>query len=69
MLNRLPNLGPPAGMPVIAAAFLGQARMLGTVEVGKIADLVVLGADPVASITAIRQIEVVIRDGRVVWRR
>ena len=30
---------------------------------------VVLGADPVASIAAIRQIEVVIRDGRVVWRR
>ena len=52
-----------------AAAFLGQARTLGTLEVGKIADLVVLGADPVASIAAIRQIEVVIRDGRVVWRR
>ena len=52
-----------------AAAFLGQARTLGTLEVGKIADLVVLAADPVASIAAIRQIEVVIRDGRVVWRR
>jgi imidazolonepropionase-like amidohydrolase len=52
-----------------AAAFLGQARTLGTLEVGKTADLVVLGADPLASIAAIRQIEVVIRDGRVVWRR
>ena len=52
-----------------AAAFLGQAQTLGTLEVGKTADLVVLGADPVASIAAIRQIEVVIRDGRVVWRR
>ena len=52
-----------------AAAFLGQARTLGTLEVGKTADLVVLGADPVASIAAIRQIEVVIREGRVVWRR
>ena len=29
-----------------AAAFLGQARTLGTLEVGKTADLVVLGADP-----------------------
>ena len=52
-----------------AAAFLGQARTLGTLEVGKTADLVVLGADPLASIAAIRQIEVVIRDGRVVWTR
>lgn len=52
-----------------AAAFLGQARTLGTLEVGKTADLIVLGADPVASIAAIRQIEVVIRDGRVVWKR
>jgi imidazolonepropionase-like amidohydrolase len=47
-----------------AAAFLRQARMVGTLEVGKTADLSVLGADPVASIAAIRQIEVVIRDGR-----
>ena len=52
-----------------AAAFLGQAGTLGTLEVGKIADLVVLGADPLASIAAIRQVEVVVRDGRVVWRR
>jgi imidazolonepropionase-like amidohydrolase len=29
-----------------AAAFLGQAQTLGTLEVGKTADLVVLGATP-----------------------
>ena len=52
-----------------AAAFLGQAQTLGTLEVGKTADLVVLGADPVASIAAVRQVDLVIRDGRVVWRR
>ena len=52
-----------------AAAFLGQSQTLGTLEVGKRADLVVLGADPIASIAGIRQVEVVIRDGRVVWRR
>ena len=50
-----------------AAAFLGQTRALGTVEVGKAADLVVLGADPARSIGAIRQVDLVIRDGRVVW--
>ena len=43
--------------------------MVGTLEVGKTADLVVLGADPVASIAAVRQVDLVIRDGRVVWRR
>lgn len=52
-----------------AAAFLGQAQVLGTLEVGKAGDLVVLGANPLAAISAIREVEVVIRDGRVVWRR
>lgn len=52
-----------------AAAFLGQAQTLGTVEVGKRADLVVLGADPMTSIRAVRHLEIVVRDGRVVWRR
>ena len=49
--------------------FSARHRRSARLEVGKTADLVVLGADPVASIAAIRQIEVVIRDGRVVWRR
>lgn len=52
-----------------AAAFLGQAQALGTLEVGKTADLVVLGANPLVSISAVREVEVVLRDGRVVWRR
>ena len=51
------------------AAAIGQAQTLGTLEVGKRADLIVLGADPIASIGALHQVEVVIRDGRVVWRR
>jgi imidazolonepropionase-like amidohydrolase len=49
-----------------AAEFLGQAGALGTVEPGKAADLVVLASDPLASITAIRDVELVIRAGRVV---
>jgi imidazolonepropionase-like amidohydrolase len=53
-----------------AAGFLGQAGgALGTVEPGKAADLVVLGRDPLASITATQDIEVVIRAGQVVWRK
>ena len=52
-----------------AAEFLGGAGALGTVEPGKAADLVVLASDPLASITAIRDVELVIRAGRVVWRK
>jgi imidazolonepropionase-like amidohydrolase len=52
-----------------AAEFLGGAAALGTVEPGKAADLVVLASDPLASITAIRDVELVIRAGRVVWRK
>lgn len=52
-----------------AASFLGQAGVLGTVEPGKAADLVVLARDPRGSISATRDIEVVIRAGRLVWRK
>lgn len=51
-----------------AAAFLGQTGTLGTLGVGKIADLVVLGADPSVSLAALRQVRLVGRDGRIVWR-
>ena len=44
-----------------AADFLGQASALGTVEPGKAADLVVLARDPLGSITATRDVEVVSR--------
>jgi imidazolonepropionase-like amidohydrolase len=52
-----------------AAGFLGHAGTLGSVEPGKAADLVVLSRDPLASITATQDIEVVVRGGRVVWRK
>jgi imidazolonepropionase-like amidohydrolase len=53
-----------------AAGFLGQAgQALGTVEPGKAGDLVVLARDPLSSITATQDVEVVIRGGRVVWRK
>ena len=52
-----------------AAEFLGQTGALGTVEPGKAADLVVLARDPLAAITATQEVELVIRAGRVVWRK
>jgi imidazolonepropionase-like amidohydrolase len=53
-----------------SARALGLSEELGTVQVGKFADLIVLdeGADPVANITSLAQVETVIRAGRVVVR-
>lgn len=44
----------------------GMLDELGTLEAGKYADVLVLGADPLENIGNIRALEVVIRDGRVV---
>src|SRR5262249_6484102 len=53
----------------VAAEFLGQEAQLGTLEVGKLADMVILGGDPLADIRQIRQVEVVLRDGLTVWKQ
>lgn len=41
---------------------------LGTIEVGKIADLVMLDADPLADIHNVERIKLVIKDGVVIDR-
>ncbi|MCS6805219.1 MAG: amidohydrolase family protein [Acidobacteriota bacterium] len=50
------------------AAFLGKADELGTIEPGKLADIVVVSADPLEKIDHIRQIDLVIKDGQIVDR-
>jgi enamidase len=45
------------------ARYLRVEDELGTIEVGKIADLVVVNGDPAADITDIRKIELVFKDG------
>ncbi len=50
------------------ARVLGRADTLGSIEVGKLADLVVLDANPLADIRNTQQIRAVIADGRV-YRR
>jgi imidazolonepropionase-like amidohydrolase len=47
-----------------AAELLRMAEQIGTVEPGKLADLVVLDADPLADISATRQVHMVIKAGR-----
>jgi Tol biopolymer transport system component len=49
----------------VAAEALGVDDQLGTVEVGKIADLVILGGDPSEDIKNLRKTEMVIVNGRL----
>jgi imidazolonepropionase-like amidohydrolase len=49
-----------------SAEFLGQDRDLGTVEPGKLADLLLIEGDPLADIRNTRNIRTVILDGKIV---
>ena len=51
-----------------AARALDLDDRLGTIEVGKTADVVLLGADPVTNIEALEAVELVIKEGRIVFR-
>jgi TolB-like protein/imidazolonepropionase-like amidohydrolase/class 3 adenylate cyclase len=53
----------------VAAECLGQETRLGTLEVDKLADLVILGGNPLEDIHQIRQVETVLRDGQTVWKK
>jgi imidazolonepropionase-like amidohydrolase len=48
------------------AEICGVGAELGTVEVGKLADLIVVGANPLDDITNVRQLQLVLKEGRVV---
>ena len=50
------------------AVFLGKERELGSIEEGKIADLVLLAADPTADINNAKQIVQVIKGGKLIDR-
>jgi imidazolonepropionase-like amidohydrolase len=49
-----------------AAAVCGVGDQLGTVEVGKLADLIVVGANPLEAIDNVRGLRLVLKEGRVV---
>jgi imidazolonepropionase-like amidohydrolase len=51
-----------------AAIFLGKSEEMGSVEEGKLADLVLLDADPTQDIDNAKRIALVIKDGQVVDR-
>jgi imidazolonepropionase-like amidohydrolase len=66
-----------AGMPAMsvlqaatvrAAEALGQESAIGSLEAGKLADVVAVPGDPVADIARMRQVSFVMKDGRIVRR-
>jgi hypothetical protein len=50
---------------ITAAEALGREDQMGTVEAGKLADLVILEADPLADIANVRRIRAVVHRGRL----
>ncbi len=50
---------------VNAASLIGRERELGTLEPGKLADIIAVGADPLADITALQHVSFVMKDGQV----
>lgn len=49
-----------------AAYVSGHGDELGTLEPGKLADLIVVNGDPLADIGALQQVVIVIKDGQIV---
>jgi imidazolonepropionase-like amidohydrolase len=63
-----------AGMPVLeaiksatvtAADLLGQSELIGSIEVGKAADIVAVPGDPVADVKLMTKVNFVMKDGKV----
>ena len=55
-----------ATAPRRGAEVCGVGAELGTVEVGKLADLIVVAANPLDDITNVRRLQLVLKEGRVV---
>ena len=53
----------------VDAKLLGHGDDLGQVRAGFIADLVAVDGNPLADISALRQVRMVVKDGRIVFRR
>ena len=52
-----------------AATALGISDRVGTVEPGKLADLVLVDGDPLTDIEALGRVELVMKEGRIVYQR
>ena len=52
-----------------AAHNLGKANELGTIESGKLADIIAVSGDPLKDIRDTREIKLVIKDGKILVNR
>jgi adenine deaminase len=62
----VPNMSLIVAATDNAADALGRADDLGTLEVGKVADVIVVAGDPIADIHAMANVVTVVLEGRVV---
>jgi imidazolonepropionase-like amidohydrolase len=62
----MPNKAVLASATRVGADILGMSDKLGTIEAGKIADVIVLGSDPEADLKNLRDLRYVVSGGKVV---
>jgi hypothetical protein len=65
----VPNAAILQAATVNGAKWLGKDAEFGTVAVGRRADLIVVDGDPLKNIGDIRKIDIVLEDGRIVFRK
>lgn len=62
----MPPLRAIAAATRVNARIIGRGADLGTIEPGKLADVIVVKGDPLFSVTALSQVEIVVKNGLVV---
>jgi imidazolonepropionase-like amidohydrolase len=62
----MPSLDILRAVTISAAEMLGWQDRLGSIEPGKLADIVAVAGDPIADITELERVRFVMKDGRVV---
>lgn len=65
----VPNAAILQAATVNGAKWLGKDAEFGTLAVGRRADLIVVDGDPLKTIGDIRKIDIVVKDGRIVFRK
>lgn len=65
----IPNVEILKAATANGAEWLGKKSEFGTIEAGKRADIILVDGDPLANIKEIRKISVVIKDGRVAFKK